>query len=316
MGAAGTPTYKPIGTGGGGSGTTGPPGPPGPEGDPGEQGDPGPPGPTGATGATGATGPAGAAGAMGFPGLDGEDGSEAMLIPGPPGPAGATGSVGPAMLLFGLEDTDGALEATSIFRGNAAVGSGIDNQVAFWHPSNVLTGDSTFTFLNSAGTQGMTVGSGSGSDEATLVLNGGVSGGGAIFLQSASTTELNINADPTGARLAFLPNLLLQYGGRPTTAAAINATNGRVSIGATSPSYTALFNVGASDQFQVDSSGDITAVGGTHTLGAVGSSCALTVGQDTTGTGAASVNIRAGTSGTTTAAVILKRNTGIMGAFA
>lgn len=82
---------------------------------------------------------------------------------------------------------------------------------------------------------------------------------------------------------------------------------GNVGVGGTS--LTALFNVGASDQFQVSSDGNVTAQGSAHLFGTAGTACKLTVGQGTTGTDTSEIVVRSGNS--TTAAIpriTLQRN--------
>lgn len=263
------------------AGIAGPPGDPGSDGEPGDQGPPGPAGSTGATGATGATGSTGATGLQGLagpPGMDGDDGEAGEA--GPPGPAGS-GSGG-----SGVAKQVAFWSAPTTLAGDDAFQW--DTATKALQVGTPTTGAFSLTFMadDGFGSLGFTQ---AFLQAYSLVLENYANSGGQLRMRAAEGT---ITAPTATLNNRALGLLLFQGWSSPglfatgaeirgsaselwtNTAHGTRLTFSTVTIGATSllermrispagnvgiggTSTTSMLNVGATDQFQVSSTGDV-----------------------------------------------------------
>jgi hypothetical protein len=239
------------------------------------------PGPTGATGATGSTGANGAPGSMGPPGLDGEDFNNGIFTGGTVGGMGTPTQVaywnssstiagdpqfvfkpaykgiviGQASTVFGSllgADTAGiriTRDAGDV--GGASIDlegystivemSTFTSNGSFAAKSKLLTGDQLFGLaMNGA-----------------LDLGGGViSANNGAIIQAIATTDWNIVGinQFQGCQLDFYSTATAV---NSLAALSLSCSGPSVSIAGTSSTFPATFQVGATDQFRVDSVGNL-----------------------------------------------------------
>jgi len=258
------------------------------------------PGPAG-IGPQGATGAVGATGNLFLSSFDGDDSAGEALLSIPS--SSVLGLGVPTRVAFWLTPTQLGSDSNFFWDNSSkSLGIGTSSPSASLYIQKNATAAITldnfadsstvaaaFSFVRARGTIASPTGILSGNDLGDIIWEGTDSslgiGVGAVF--SAFAAE-NWTSTAHGAFLRFST---VPVGGTVIAERVRIGASGNVGIGGTS--LTALFNVGASDQFQVSSGGNITAVGGTHLLGpAAGvSDVTLTVGQGTTGFDAGSITI-------------------------